>query len=207
MAYQPGIPTGTVNLDVDYQNIQGNFGQLETTIGKDHLPPSNGTAQNGYHTSIHMVPQGGIVNTSGFAQVYSQTVAGGDQALFINTGTLNQTAQLTVPMVPVAASNGYTFLPGGFILQWGLVNGTHGVDLHFNGGDTGAVTFATNNIAFPTSCYGIWTQPMFTNGTAPTSPNTATVAINRSFSNTSFIYAFMTNSSAYTRFFWYAIGK
>ena len=57
--YQPSIPTGLVDLDQDYQNIQNNFQQLDTTFGVDHTTFSNNTAQNGYHTVVHLIPQSG----------------------------------------------------------------------------------------------------------------------------------------------------
>ncbi len=60
--YQPNIPTGTVNLDQDYLNLQGNFQQLNIAYGLDHvafsdtsgLPPTvNGIS--GLHKVIHML--------------------------------------------------------------------------------------------------------------------------------------------------------
>ena len=34
--YQPLIPTGSVGLNLDFQNVQNNFSQLMTTFGQDH---------------------------------------------------------------------------------------------------------------------------------------------------------------------------
>lgn len=50
--YNPGVPTGTVNLDVDYQSLQNNFSQLDTTYGVDHYKFSNRTGKNGFHNSV-----------------------------------------------------------------------------------------------------------------------------------------------------------
>lgn len=50
--YQPGIPTGTVNLDVDYLNIQGNFTQANVVFGTDHYPFDNATANKGRHNLV-----------------------------------------------------------------------------------------------------------------------------------------------------------
>lgn len=52
MVYQPGIPTGTVTLDVDYQNLQDNFRQLDTTFGVDHYKFSDNTSNNGFHNKV-----------------------------------------------------------------------------------------------------------------------------------------------------------
>lgn len=163
-AYQPGIPTGLVNLDVDYQNIQNNFQQLDTTFGVDHTTFSNQTAQNGYHTAVHLIPVSttatnppdnqpinGYTATAGYGQVFDATINDGlntDQALFFLTGG-NRLMQLTrnfVPTVNIGTGNGYTFLPGGFILQWGS----------FNPNSSTTVTFAANGgIAFPNNVFTI----------------------------------------------------
>lgn len=48
--YQPLIPSGTVDLDVDYQNIQDNFNQANVVYGTDHFPLDNATVgQQGFH--------------------------------------------------------------------------------------------------------------------------------------------------------------
>lgn len=51
--YQPGIPTGTVNLDQDYQNLQNNFQQINTTYAVDHIPLTQAT-NNGFHNQCTM---------------------------------------------------------------------------------------------------------------------------------------------------------
>src|SRR5580698_774128 len=50
--YQPGIPTGTVNLDVDYLNLQGNFQQLNIVYGTDHYPFDNASPNQGFHNQV-----------------------------------------------------------------------------------------------------------------------------------------------------------
>ena len=50
--YLPGIPTGTVQLDQDYLNLQHNFTQLDTTYGVDHYKFSDGTPNNGFHDKV-----------------------------------------------------------------------------------------------------------------------------------------------------------
>lgn len=137
--YQPTIPTGTVNLDVDYQNIQNNFSQLNIAYGGDHVPYTDTSGlppmgQTGMHTAIHLVPVStvasngpnnqpinGYTATSGFGQVLSAQINDGiniDEALYFLTGG-NRLQQLTRNFVPVTNTNGATFLPGGLILNWG----------------------------------------------------------------------------------------
>jgi len=50
--YQPGIPTGQVELDQDYVNIQGNFTQLNVVYGTDHYPFDNATPNQGFHNLV-----------------------------------------------------------------------------------------------------------------------------------------------------------
>jgi hypothetical protein len=54
--YQPGIPTGTVNLDVDYQNLQGNFEQANIVYGGDHYPFDNASPNQGRHNLVTTPP-------------------------------------------------------------------------------------------------------------------------------------------------------
>lgn len=50
--YQPGIPTGIVDLDQDYLNVQGNFQQLNIVYGTDHYPFDNATPNQGFHNLV-----------------------------------------------------------------------------------------------------------------------------------------------------------
>jgi len=150
-SYQPGIPTGTVNLDVDYQNLQNNFQQLDTTYGTDHVAFSQ-AINNGYHTAIHLIPQATPIAVTGIAELYSQTTNDGintSQQLFyqIITGT---PATLNIPLtrnfLPVGSGNGRTFLPGGIILQWGSFSAVSQTDT--------PILFTTlGGIAFPGNCF------------------------------------------------------
>lgn len=218
-AYQPGIPTGTVNLDVDYKNIKNNFGQLDTTYGTDHVPYSQ-ALNNGFHNIIREVPFSTTASnppknqpvaqpaaTPGIGTLFTAEVNDGvsiDTALYYLTGA-NKLQQLTRNLVPVGLTNGYTFLTGGFILQWGIVNGTTLPDNHFSPGVSNSVNFSTNNIAFPNNCFTIWTQGFYKTTNLPT--NAATFAILNTFSKTGFVWRAATQSVAYTSFMWIALGN
>lgn len=133
-SYQPGIPSGTIDLDVDYLNIQGNFQQLDTSFAVDHVTFSNQTPQNGYHQSIRFNPVSTTVTNApnnqpvvspatvaNYGQLFSAQINDGintDTAFYFKTGG-GRLTQLSRNFQPVAATRGYTFLPGGLILQWG----------------------------------------------------------------------------------------
>lgn len=210
MPYQPGIPTGTVDLDVDYQNVQDNFTQLDVSFGVDHVPFSNTTPQNGYHTSIHFNPVSTTATnppnndppvipaaTVGYGQLFSCDIDDGvnvDQALFWLTGG-NRLAQLTRNFAPSYTTGvfptynqGNTFLPGGFILKWG-VKPADGLL---------PVTFLEQ---FPSVCYGVLA------GRSQTLPVPADSAISvGSVSQTGFALSSFTVASNLP-IFWVAIGN
>lgn len=140
-SYQPGIPTGFVNLDQDYQNIQNNFTQLDTTYKVDHVPLTQPT-NNGFHLKASLVEQ--IVDPippvgvdTLYTKVFGSPMAG---ELFYVRGGAGTPIQMTsgdifpytnnytpirspaVPPVGTAFSAGSTFLPGGFLMQYGTVD-------------------------------------------------------------------------------------
>lgn len=221
--YQPGIPTGTVNLDVDYQNLQDNFQQLDTSFGVDHVPFSVNTADDpaGYHQSVHYVPfsttvtnppnnfvattvapQGVPAATPGFGQVFSAQVNDGlatDDALFYLSGG-NRLTALTRNLTPISTNNtdrnGYTFLPGGIIFQWGFVAGSSSSSI--------AVLFATSNINFPSKCFSAFAIPI----RAASSPGSdfSTCIVTSTVSTTGFTIG---NIGGHTMagWYWWAIGR
>src|SRR5271170_7275687 len=173
-SYQPGIPTGSIPLNQDYLNIQGNFTALNNAYSEDHSPltgllPPTGTS--GYHTNIHLIPNSTTTSnpttnyppetptsTDGYGQVWSAQVNDGvntDEALYFLTGG-NRNLQLTMNFVPTNAPNGFTFIPGGIIFQWGVSTAS--------GTGIRNILFTTANMNFPTNCYVVLAQP--TAGTA-----------------------------------------
>lgn len=161
--YQPGIPTGSVDLDQDYLNIQHNFTQLDTSFGTDHVPFST-TLNNGYHTSVHLDPVSTTTTnptnnyppvqpptTAGFGQLWSDEETDGsgtDNALYFLTGKGNN-IKLTTNFLPALNNNaqmkGCTFLPGGFIINFGQFNASASTS-------GGPITFKQ---PFVNSCLGI----------------------------------------------------
>jgi len=225
MTYQPGIPTGTVNLDVDYKALKDNFTALDTVFNVDHVTFSNTTAQKGYHKDIHFnpfstvatsptpnnyitanqypaqgtIPPGAPPTVAGIGQLFSAQVndsISADTGLYWLSGNGLKVA-MTRNFVPSHANNGYTYLPGGIILQWGRKIGLSGawpiVDQ--------TLTFtAETNIAFPNACLAVFTTFLGNSG------STGDIGIN-SVAPTNFHWQFGGSASAsYSGFFWAAIG-
>lgn len=216
--YNPLVPTGTIPLNLDYKNLQANFEKLDTVYGTDHVPLTDTTNKSGYHKTIHSVPfsTAGVAPANATNQpVTAPTSVVGVSEIFtaiINDGINTASAlyhqtdtgilqQLTRNLLPVSADNGYTFIPGGLILQWGRISS----------GPTTSFTpllFTTANIDFPNDCFNVWTQP-YGSGTPPGgTTGTATVDIRRStISNTGFEWVFISPSSQYIGFSWIALGN
>ncbi len=169
MAYQPNIPSGTVPLNQDYLNIKGNFQSLNTQFLVDHVPltDTSGTPPNGYHTVVHLVPfatnpptappnypvvagVNGPTATVGYGQLFDVTVDDGintDQALYYLSGG-NRLTQFTRNFQPVASvTAGYSFLPGGLIIQWGtaVMNTTTNFPRTFKAGTVPVFTYGITN--------------------------------------------------------------
>jgi hypothetical protein len=222
--YQPNIPTGTVDLNIDYLNLQGNFQTLNTTYGIDHVPFANSTpAVNGFHGDIHFnpfstvatsvtpnnystanqypvqgtIPPGAPPTVAGIGQLFSAQVndsINADTGLFWLSGNGNKVA-LTRNFVPVRNFNGYTFLPGGLILQWGVKTGiTNTVPPVLNGPNK--VTFP---LTFPNAVFSITIAPVRVDNT------NEVLSIYAALSTTSNFY-FVTGSNNYNGAYWQAIG-
>ncbi len=157
MAYQPNIPTGTVDLDQDYLNLRGNFQQLDTSFGIDHLPFSNNTAQLGFHKAVHLIPQGDPANSTA-GQIYSKVAsipAGGDSQLFYKTvmGGIEQISGSSS-----IVNNGFGWFSG-ILAQWGVIAATNAVTVPvsfspvFNNVFNAQVTRARTNATDPGANY------------------------------------------------------
>jgi len=175
--FQPNVPTGSLPLNQDYLNLQGNNQQLNIAYGLDHVPFSDTTGLppsgiSGMHTTMHMVPVStvasnppsnqpinGYTATVGFGQLVSAQIndkKSTDNALYFLTGN-NLLLQLTRNFLPIASANGSTFLPGGLIMQWGTVSATNGNPV---------VTFP---FAFPSTLFNV----QLTRQHSPSSPGSS----------------------------------
>jgi hypothetical protein len=220
MSYQPGIPTGSIPLNQDYLNIQQNFTQINDQWEEDHVPltSTSGIPPNGYHTAIHLVPVStptsnppnnqpinGYTATPGYGQIFDATINDGintDTALYFLTGN-GGLQQLTRNFVPRASANGFTFLPGGLILQWGIVT----TAFSSSASKTGTVTFSTENMAFPNACFSVLFTMIGNSSSGQTIQLDSETIPNPT--KTGFVWRFTQapNGTSYTGFYWTAVGN
>lgn len=199
--YTLGYPPDGSSLGQTKATIRNNLDGTFQTLAVDHINNNGqpGSQPAGYHNVIHSVPQGSNPSpVAGYGQLFSKTINSvtTDQALFWETGA-GIVQQLTVNLTPAATTNGYTFLPGGIILQWGQSTSSSA---------TQTIMFATNNIAFPNNCFNVQIT-LTSSGSAVTSgsnvvyPGSGATAFNK----TQFVFKYA--GASINGFFWVAIGN
>ena len=151
MAYNPNVPTGSVPLNVDYQNLQNNFKQLDLSFGVNHVLFSEAT-NNGKHTIVSLLNQlAHPANDTTSGTIYSlpgYAPSGGDHQLYYKSpDTIGNGEQITGSRANI---NGFGYFSG-ILCLWGYVLPP--------GSASGTVTFATtNNTNFQTSIFAVVTQ-------------------------------------------------
>ncbi len=125
MTYNPAIPQPNDLLSDSQGDILQNFSSANTSFGINHYAFDNATVNNGKHKFVGMpVLAAAPTTAAGEGALYFKT-AGAGSALFMvrdnNAGTEVQLTSSSVGNVQ-AAANGWTWLPGGLLLQWGSFN-------------------------------------------------------------------------------------
>jgi len=191
MSIQPfnlGYPKNGTSLGSSKVPIRNNIDGTFLTLSVDHQNANE--ANPGYHTDIHMVPEASNpAAVPGIGQLYSNTV-GSDQQLFYESG-LGVISQITNNVTPTTGNNGYTYLPGGLIIQWGVTAGSFG--------STVAVLFTTSNIDFPNNVFNIQITAR------GTTPGTCASILASSVATTGF--TINNSNSAPNGYYWFAIGN
>lgn len=201
------IPLPTDNLSNSQGDIRGNFQQIDTTFGVDHVTYSVATVSNGYHKTIHLkdnstiaTPMPNPTPVAGTGEIFTNQVndlISTDETFYFQTGS-GKLLQMTRNFVPQVSTNGYTFLPGGLILQWGQYVTPGSVNLPANG----SISFATEGVLnFPSNNFNV--NLSFTgNSGSGQSIQVITATL------TGFTWRFSGGSTnSYSGFFWTAIGR
>lgn len=144
--YNNSIPNATDFLSDSQQDIRNNFQQLDTSFGLNHFLFSDTTASNGKHKYIEMVNEAalpaGLADEEG--TIYTKKVSTESELFYTPDDTNNEYrmtrtdddatifSRFATNAGPV--SSGWTFLPGGMLLQYGLT-GT------LSGNSTPTITF------------------------------------------------------------------
>ncbi len=199
MSYNPNVPQPTDLLSNSQGQILANFNKANSSFGINHYPFDNGTANNGKHKFVTIPqaiapfnPPASVLNE---IILYAKAGSAGTELRMVRDGFPTTDTNLTLAAglltAPKSSSNGYSWLPGGMVLQWGTVT---------NPGTSGSVLFVTNNVDFPNSCFLV-IPALQHNSSANES-----VTIQPTPSITGFSYR-TTSSSGNTVLYWWAIGN
>jgi len=193
--FTQGYPPDNSSLGQTKATIRDNLDGTFLTLAVDHINNNGqpGAKPAGYHKVIHMVPQAANpAPVAGYGQLYSRTISSitNDQALFWETGA-GLIAQLTMNVTPQATLNGYTYLPGGILVQWGAIVSV-------------AASGTTNfNIPFPNNFFNIQLTAMVSS----TSNHANGMYIQGVPTTAQFTWNQADRAAAQTGFLWYAIGN
>lgn len=200
--YNPNVPTGTIELDEDYINLQNNFQQLSTSFQVNHLPLENSSTSNGAHTFVEMRNQAAIPPALKAQEgtIYTKIVNAVSEMFYTPDNSTNE-YQLTRTsganiatfgtntVYAVNRTGGWTFLPGGLLFQYGSFSPTTAAD---------TVTFP---VPFTTQVYNIeLTQVMSNNSTVRLAVKSGSVTLLQFITEA-------TASAGLVSFYWQAIGK
>ena len=192
--YYPSIPQPTDNPSVSQAQLLQNFGQINTSFSVNHDALTDATSANwGKHTFVSLMQQAvepTTIASEGALYTYSVTPTGGSAApqLFWGPESDGATVQLTNYFAPLNAATGGTFLPGGLIMQWAVVNCT--------ASSVTAVTFPT---AFSAAAFCVQVT-----GWQTASSNSVIFVVNASVTKTGF--SIKNQSGSAQNVSWLAIG-
>jgi len=207
--YNPAVPTGTLELDEDYINLQHNFQQLDTTYKVNHIALTDNTTNNGAHTFVELRNQAGL--PAGLktleGTIYTKIVSAVSE-LFYTPDTSTNEYQLTrtisanfaafstftnyAPPLPTQ-NGGWTFLPGGMLFQYGTI--------------TIAANSTVKTLVFPVAFSNTNIVITVTREKTDTSTTAQEIRIVTGSITTSQFQVIQSSSSSTNIMHWHAIGK
>lgn len=196
------LPNAGQSLGQTRADIRENFNIIQDAFGRNHVSLNDGTPGNrGKHNFCEFIAQGSTPTiVAGECATYGRSFGGVTQLTFTQdaTGNVYQLTRAIPAAVARFASNtnytgtqsgGWTFLPGGMLLQYGSKTSP---------GTSGSITFPT---AFTNAPFSI----TLTMSRTSASNDLIIVDINTPPSNSGFNYK-INDVSGSTFFYWMAIG-
>jgi hypothetical protein len=185
--YTQNIPFATNSPSQDQPNMLTNTNSTAGILGVDLYSFGSSGNNDGYHQKSTYVVQGSDPSSiSGQIIEYAKTSSGNSELFVVRDGS-GTPIQMTRGNVVTGGnqSNGYTFLPGGIIYQWGATN---------YDGTNKTLSFPT---PFPANCFNVVITP---------SISSAIVGIVPGMTNNSGFKLDTTSSATFTLFF-FAVGN
>jgi len=204
IVYTTGLPNPPNAPSQDVGGMQQNTNGIDTWVVQDHYGFNTADNSGGYHDQVSMQNQAapGLpafgVNPIGvfYANNPVSPATAPAWPFWQNSlGTFQMLGSASAT-VPSATANGWTFLPGGLIMQWGIVIPV---------GVTGTENFPTpfiNNVFSITT--GLINQG---GGGQPLAGDTAFVSVQAAPGLVSFNWNWRVSTLRYSAFYWMAIGN
>lgn len=205
--YNRDIPDGPNNPSEDQPDLKVNTNSIDDLINEDHY--SFGVNNGGFHKQVRMpnsaaIPGGLIANSgtlytksaNGFAQLFYTNATSGNEyqltrANNTNFSTFSTDGAYGTPPATFTQIGGWTFLPGGMLMQYGFFGKTGAA------GTSGTIQFP---IAFTTGPFSIQVTLFRNTGNQTISVDSATPPSTTSFK-------FLTSTAGSDGVYWTAIGK
>lgn len=152
--YNGNIPQPNDIPALSQPQLLNNFSALQDAFNKNHVALSD-IVNRGLHKFVEMPVQSGAQTTAvGEIELHAQTSNGRSCLYYSRDNDATTLTQLTVGVKPFKSTSGYSFIPGGMIIQWGQENFS---------GSTGTIDFP---IAFPVSALMVVACPFNANAGA-----------------------------------------
>jgi len=202
--FTPGYPQDGQSLGASKAVIRNNLDGMFQVFSVEHNTQNVLTNTGLHRQSTYPAASGRPTTTTGQINIYSRAITGGT-ALFTsrdnNSATVTQISNPNV-ISPLAATDGYSYLPGGLIIQWG----TRIVTIN-NVGATFLVTFP---IPFPNNCFNVQCTAknnIDTSGNVTASPRNFTTVGSMVTQVRVLVVTSTSTTNAYENFYWVAIGN
>lgn len=137
MTFTPDIPTANMSLGTSRTKVVGNFTALFNTISTNHYEPN--AVNDGKHIYVQMpaLASGFPTNPAGQLSLYVKEISGRSTVFYKKDNSATEW-QLT-GIDPSKGQPGYTYLPGGMLMQWAV---------QAPGGSSGTPQITTFPVAF-----------------------------------------------------------
>lgn len=188
--YTTDIPNAPHDPSADQPIMEVNTNSINGILDVDHYGFNDN--HGGIHRKSTYPAQGSNPSTdSGEIAVFGKTGPSGTELFMIRDNVAGTLTNLTTSKVaaPVVTANGYSWLPGGILVQWGIVN---------------KGSSSSGSVSFNTAFLSVVNIQITLIGSS-SSTNTLSVVSISIGSPGSFAWHF-TGSSSYTQFYWMAIG-
>src|SRR5271156_4550597 len=155
LPFSSNIPNAPDDPADDQPLMQTNFGSINTWTSRDHFEFADNKAGIHRQVTLQNEPAPGL--GSGTGTLYANTVTGQSWPFWQNAlGSFQLLGPFSSLVTTQATTNGFTFLPGGIIIQWGQLIAAAAQTLT-------PVTFAgLGAIAFPNNGFNVQTTNLAT---------------------------------------------